>query len=480
MVDSGNKAAKAGLAYTVGNVLLKGVTFLTLPIFSRILTTEEFGFYNLYVSYETILTIFVGLCLYGSLRTAKYDYQKEFNSYVSSTLMLSGIIYLVFIVLGNLIYPTLSKNFEFDRSIFNVLITHSYAMFIFQFYNTWLALDFKYKKFLLVSGINSIGGTVLSIVLILFFFKTDKYIGRIYGYAIVPIAVAVVIWMAFFRNAKTEKYQLFNKEYWRYGLGISLPLVVHTFSQQILNQFDRIMINTMVGVAQVGIYGFIQTIASILQIIVQSMDNAWSVWMYEQLNQNQYLQIKEKSKAYTLLMNILYIGFISLAPDVIRIAGTKEYYGGIAMVIPLAFAIYFVFLYSLPVHVEYFYKKTKFIAVGTSLAAGINIALNYIFIRKYGYTASAWTTLVSYILLFFFHWIIAKRIDKNPMFPVKMIVVSIGSLIVYSVWILCVLNYRYIRWSSMVAIIVGMMICNYRITVPMIDMVCSKMKRRDK
>ena len=103
-------------------------------------------------------------------------------------------------------------------------------------------------------------------------------------------------------------------------------------------------------------------------------------------------------------MNILYIGFISLAPDVIRIAGTKEYYGGIAMVIPLAFAIYFVFLYSLPVHVEYFYKKTKFIAVGTSLAAGINIALNYIFIRKYGYTASAWTTLVSYILLFVFHW----------------------------------------------------------------------------
>lgn len=61
MADSGTKAAKAGLAYTVGNVLLKGIAFLTLPIFSRILTTEEFGFYNLYVSYETILTIFVGL-----------------------------------------------------------------------------------------------------------------------------------------------------------------------------------------------------------------------------------------------------------------------------------------------------------------------------------------------------------------------------------------------------------------------------------
>ena len=59
MVDSGNKAAKAGLAYTVGNVLLKGVTFLTLPIFSRILTTEEFGFYNLGVEDDLAFFVFL-------------------------------------------------------------------------------------------------------------------------------------------------------------------------------------------------------------------------------------------------------------------------------------------------------------------------------------------------------------------------------------------------------------------------------------
>ena len=135
MENSGNKAAKAGIAYTVGNVLLKGIAFLTLPIFSRILTTEEFGFYNLYVSYETILTIFVGVCLYGSLRTAKYDYRHEFESYVSSTLMLSGFVYIIVMFSGNIIYPIISKSFGFDRVILNILITHSYAMFIFQFYN---------------------------------------------------------------------------------------------------------------------------------------------------------------------------------------------------------------------------------------------------------------------------------------------------------------------------------------------------------
>lgn len=367
---------------------------------------------------------------------------------------------------------------ETDRSILNILITHSYAMFIFQFYNTWLALDFKYKKFLVVSGINSIGGTLLSIFLILVVFKEHKYIGRIYGYAIVPICVAAVIWLCFFRDAKKTKQVLFNTNYWKYGLSISLPLVVHTFSQQILSQFDRIMIGALVSVAAVGIYGFIQTIASILQIIVQSMDNAWSVWMYEQLDQKQYTQIQDKSKAYILLMNILYVGFISLAPDVIHIAGTKEYYDGISMVIPLSFAIYFIFLYSLPVHIEYFYKKTKFIATGTSLAAGINIVLNYFFIRSYGYTASAWTTLASYFLLFVFHWFIAKKIDENPMFPNKTIIGSIIALSAFSAWTILIINHMLIRWISMLLFIVLLLICNSKTILPLADKIASKLKNR--
>lgn len=95
---------------------------------------------------------------------------------------------------------------------------------------------------------------------------------------------------------------------------------------------------------RLGIYGFIQTIASILQIIVQSMDNAWSVWMYEQLDKKQYSQIQEKARTYILLMNILYVGFISLAPDVIHIAGTKEYYHGSSMIIP-SFLCYFIYFF---------------------------------------------------------------------------------------------------------------------------------------
>ncbi len=100
--DSKNKVVRAGIAYTIGNVLLRGIAFLTLPIFTRILTTQEFGLFNVYVSYETILTIFSGVCLYGSLRTAWYDYRTSFDQYVSSILTLSLGCMLILWIAANI------------------------------------------------------------------------------------------------------------------------------------------------------------------------------------------------------------------------------------------------------------------------------------------------------------------------------------------------------------------------------------------
>ena len=50
-----NAALTAGIGYTVGNILIKGINILTLPIFSRLMTQEEFGVFNVFMSYDAIL-----------------------------------------------------------------------------------------------------------------------------------------------------------------------------------------------------------------------------------------------------------------------------------------------------------------------------------------------------------------------------------------------------------------------------------------
>ena len=70
-------------------------------------------------------------------------------------------------------------------------------------------------------------------------------------------------------------------------------------------------------------------------------------------------------------------------------------------------------------------EKTKFIALGTTLAAIINIVLNAIFIPRYGYVAAAYTTLVTYALYFLFHYYLYRHIEKEKIYSVKAIVLSI-------------------------------------------------------
>ena len=71
------KALKSGVWYTVANFIMKGIGFITTPIFTRLLTTTDFGKYNTYIAYEGLLTAIVGLGLYGTVKNAKLDFSQS-------------------------------------------------------------------------------------------------------------------------------------------------------------------------------------------------------------------------------------------------------------------------------------------------------------------------------------------------------------------------------------------------------------------
>lgn len=99
---------------------------------------------------------------------------------------------------------------------------------------------------------------------------------------------------------------------------------------------------------------------------------------------------------------------------------TQAYWVGRTIALTLIEGIFFLFLYTLPVGVEYYTKNTKYIAVGSVLTAVLNVVLNYFGIKYFGYEAAAYTTLISYVVLFVLHWVIADRIFRlNKIFDLK-------------------------------------------------------------
>ena len=437
-----NKLYKAGAGYIIGNYLLKGITFLSAPIFTRLLTTEEYGDFGAYIAYESIFYIIVGLALHSSITNAKYEYKEKLSEYVSSLILLSGISVGIWLVFANLFYKGYGNLLGLDRTVVNILIFHCFGSSIFQLFNVYIGLSYRVKSYLVLTSVNAVSSMGLSVLLILTVLKDDRLMGRILGAALPIILIAGYICYYFFKQSKPRA----DRQYWKYALQYSLPIIPHGISQVVLSSFDRIMIKGMVGATEAGLYSFAGTINSVIVVVSSSIDKVWKPWFYEKMDEKDYGTIRKNAAKYLFGFALFIAMVIMVIPELIVILGAKEYWETTACVVPVVLGGFFSYIYTIPVYVEYFYKKTKYIALGSVLAAALNVLLNYIFIPRYGYIVAAYTTLVTYLLYFIFHYFLARKIQGSSIVsPVACICSSLFVCIAGGVTILLE-DMLVIRW----------------------------------
>lgn len=435
---SENKVLKAGIGYTFANYLISGLNFLTIPIFARLLSTSDYGIYNTFAAYQSILFVFIGCALNTSYKNARYKYKFKsespnksycYEEYASSSIVFTIINSVIYALILNILYPYISKYIGINRLLVNCLIIASFGQALISLFNADASLTYSYKSYIKISLVNAISNVIVSIFLIVFVLNVNKYLGRVFGNCIPLFFAGLYIIVKFFKRSKPG----YTKGYIKWGLAYSLPIIPHAISQIILSQFDRIMINNMIGSSEAGIYSFAYTIFTIISVTYTSLDTVWSQWFYDHLNKKLYKPIRTKSNIYMILMCMFSSMVILLSPEIITILGTSKFHDSIYCVIPIIVGGFLSFLYLIPAGVEYYTENTKFIALGTTSAAIINIILNYVFILRYGYQAAAYTTLVTYLLNFIFHYLISRKLYDVILFDLRVIVSSILLILVIAI-----------------------------------------------
>lgn len=443
-----NKVIKAGIGYTVGNYLLKGLSFLAAPVFSRILSTADYGTFNTYLAYQCMVFLIIGFSLQRSLKNAKYRYGEKLAQYNSCCILLVVCNLAIWLVLGNLFYPIYGELLGFSRFVVNILMLDSFGTALIQFFNAYVGLDYRYMSFLKLSGFNTVANLTISVLLIVTVFQNDRATGRILGNALPVVIIAMVLIVYFWKKAKP----VFNKEYVKFGLSYSLPSIPQGICELLISQFDRLMIKHMIGAAEAGIYSFGYTIFSIINVTISSLDNVWGPWFYEKMEAKDYQGIRKYSSKYAFGM-LLFSSMLMLgSPELVKLLGDRAYWDAMYSAIPLIAGGFFMFLYSLPSMVEYYYAKTNYISFGTGIAAIVNMVLNLVCIRKFGYLAASYTTLVTYLLYFVFHYIIAWRVQKSCIFATgKLALYSVGALLAGALSLIFIQNWL-VRWVLLVVI----------------------------
>ena len=165
--------------------------------------------------------------------------------------------------------------------------------------------------------------------------------------------------------------------------------------------------------AEAGIYGLSHNLAKILNILTTSINNAFAPWIYQRLKEEKYRDISSVCNKLFLFVAVALAFMMAFSPEVISILAPSEYYDAVYVIPPLAISLYFMFMYQIFANVEFYFEKNKFIMLASIFSAGFNVFLNYIFIKKLGYIAAGYTTLVCYVILGISHYIFSDKVAKK-------------------------------------------------------------------
>ena len=436
--------------FTIINILstfiVQGLTFFSLPYFSKMLGTENYGVYTIYFTWVQILSIVFSLQAGETIGISRNTYPEEKQKSFQSSVI--SLAFSSYVVLSLLVFAALSilncfKVIHINIVILVLALIHGWGMYCVSFVQSKFTYEFKALKNFSLSLTVTLLNIVLSILLIRTYSGEDNYMGLMIGQSLVYAFAGIVLFVYLLIQGKT----FYNLDFWKFTLPISFPIVFHLLAIFALNQSDKLMIQWMIDSSSVGIYALVCTFATVINSIWIAFNNSWVPFYYEYTRNNDYESIATHSKNYVELYSVITVGFILLSKEVFLWYAPEDF-RSVWFMIPLFVAgYYFVFLYSFPVNFEFFYKKTKTIAVGTILAAIVNILLNIVFIMKWGIIGAAIATAIARLIQFLFHFISVKRLKelKYP-FTLRNFYVSIIVVIAACILFYLASGFWYIRW----------------------------------
>ncbi len=405
--NSINIEAKASIWYTLCNILQKGIAFIVVPIYVRVLSAAEYGRYTTFMTWREILIIFASLNLYcGVFTKAMVDLgnDTERNRYTSSmqglTTLVSLILFGIYFTFKGLWNQIIGTN-----SVDMCLLFLYFIMFpSYSFWTVRKKVENKYVSMVVITLLLSVMTPVLSLILLYLTDLREKALIR--GTLVTQNIVGIVFYIVHYIKGKC----VIDKNYWKSALKYNIPLIPHYLSLIILGQADRIMIKKICGDDEAGIYSLAYSISTLMNVVIAAVNSSMVPWVYRKLKSREYGSIYKISDSITLIMGFMTVMLTLCAPELIRIIGTEEYISAVWIIPSVALAIFYTYCYNLYCNLEFYFSKTKYVMYASVVGAVLNIILNLIFIKTHGFIAAGYTTMICYLVFMLAHFFFMKRV----------------------------------------------------------------------
>jgi O-antigen/teichoic acid export membrane protein len=453
-----SKPTKASIWFVVCYVIQRGLQFLSMPIYTRIMSQEDYGVYSVFLSWFNIICVFTSLNIYsGVFNKAMIKYAESREKYMSSIQMLTTLITAIFALFVFIFHDTLIKLTGFSLNLLVLMILHLIMFPTLQYWSQEQRFRFKYWSMLIMTVINSIVSVLIGVVFVLI--SNNKSTALIAASVIVQAIICLFLYISIAYKGKC----FFHKEYWKWSIGLALPLIPHYLSEILLGHFDRLIINHMCGSAKAGIYNLVYQISMVMTIIRTGINGAFAPWLYNAIKNQKYDDIKNVTKILTIMMGIMSFSLMIIGSEILKIAAPKSYYEAVVDIPSIMVGCFYIFVYTMFVYIEIYYEEKYYILIASVASAAFNVVLNIILIPKFGYLVAGYTTMLSYGLMAILHLVFLFQVaKKHPeiymMFDLKIIGILSGILLAITFPMIILYKYVFIRYLVVLLILVFIVI----------------------
>ncbi len=423
-------AAKATIWFIFCSVLQKCISLLTTPIFTRIMSPTQYGQFSIYNSWLQIFTIIATLRLnYAVFNKGMSKYKEDRDGYTSTMQSLTFMITLWMLTIYLFFRKQINEITELPTFIMVAMFTELLVTPAIDFWTIRKRYEYIYKPVVFRTLLMAFLNASIGIVAVLL--AEEKGYARILTCILVNFCFGTAL---FYYNRKKGKIW-FKKEYAIFALQFNLPLLLHYFSQYILDQFDRIMVQKMVSMAAAGIYSVAYNAGLLMKIVTQSINNALVPWQYDKLEKKQLKALDDALFLIYIFVAGCALFFALFAPEIMKLLADEKYYEAVYVIPPVAIGMVFSFMYTTFANVEFYYDQNKFTMYISMGGALLNIALNYVGIKVFGYIAAAYTTLFCYAVFALGHYIymtisVKKALKINHVFnTMRLCILSLSVLL---------------------------------------------------
>lgn len=449
---------KMAFWFLICSFIQKGIGMITTPIFTRIMIDSEYGRFGLYSSWYSIIAAIVTLSISGNCFTRGLivlDDEKKRKELASSLLGLVTTLIISFCILYAIFHNQINRITGLSGYLIAMMMIDLLLVTACQFWTNSKRVDYKYREIVVITLSYAILRPIIAVIAVLSVPEASQVEARVTGIAIANAVLFTWIFVFIFIKGK----HFYIRENWKYALAFCLPLIPHYLSKTILNESDRIMISLFCGNADVGYYSVAYTIAAIMTIFNSAVAQSLDPWLYRSIKTKSLRRIGPVSYKITAIIALINFMVMAIAPEALYILAPPSYHQALWVIPPVTASVFFTFMYDLFASFQFYFKKTNWIAIGSCVGAILNIALNAIFIPKYGFIAAGYTTLVCYILFGILHYVFMRKVCKLFLDDYRIydwkIIFGIGAVLVLGSFIMTILyTHTVIRYTVLMIFII--------------------------